>query len=115
MGKVLCGFFFVLLVLGSSALFASSPPERDIRGLKAQSMEEVLALPEEEIDLATAALILAREAYRDLYGETIDIAFYQRRLDEMAASITNRAGGTRDPEKIIATIGNFFKGLGFAP
>lgn len=55
------------------------------RGLAAESVSEVLALDEKEIDIGRAALLVARE---DRPG--LDIASYLGRLDELAARLARR-------------------------
>jgi regulator of sirC expression with transglutaminase-like and TPR domain len=54
-------------------------------GLAAQTVPEVLALPEDEIDIGRAALLVAREDRPEL-----DLAVYLRRLDEIAARLRRR-------------------------
>jgi regulator of sirC expression with transglutaminase-like and TPR domain len=54
-------------------------------GLRAESIEEVLRLPEEEIDIGRAALLVSRE---DRPG--IDLDRYLARLDEAAARLRRR-------------------------
>ena len=53
------------------------------RGLRA-----LLALPDEAIDLAQAALLIAREEYPELL-----VSRYLDRLDEMAATVRSRLRG----------------------
>jgi tetratricopeptide (TPR) repeat protein len=120
MRKWCFGISFVLLcffVLASSAAPAqgkTDSPKRNIRGLQVQSVEEALTLPEEEIDLGTATLLLAREAWKDFYGITIDVRVYQRHLDEMAKALRKRIGKNRKPEKVVAVINRYlFEELGF--
>jgi tetratricopeptide (TPR) repeat protein len=55
------------------------------RGLHARSIEEVLQLPEDEVDLATAALIASEQWSDMVHGRT-----YLSRLDEMALKIQEK-------------------------
>jgi regulator of sirC expression with transglutaminase-like and TPR domain len=55
------------------------------RGLRISSIDSVFRLPEEEVDLATAALLLSRE-----WGTDKTLLAYRRKIDEMAEEILNR-------------------------
>ena len=55
------------------------------KGLAARSLTEVLTLPEDEIDIGRAALLVAKEQRPDL-----ELDEYLGRLDEMAASLRRR-------------------------
>jgi Flp pilus assembly protein TadD len=61
----------------------SPRPRRE--GLRAESVSEVLLLPEEEIDLGRAALLVAREDRPD-----IEVGRHLRRLDEIAERLKRR-------------------------
>ncbi|HUW18488.1 MAG TPA: tetratricopeptide repeat protein [Sedimentisphaerales bacterium] len=82
------------------------------RGLYAKSLEQVLRLREDEVDLATAALIVS-EYWSDLvYGRR-----YLSRLDDMAFEIRDRlkAAGLPTDHRAIRVINEYlFKELGFA-
>ncbi len=66
-------------------------------------------LPDEEIDLAKAALAFARTKYPDL-----DIEEYLNALDTMAEEVRERLIEERYPLKVIKTINNYlFNDLGF--
>ena len=72
--------------------------------------QRIAAAPDDEIDLAEAALLIAAGEYRDL-----DIGAYLKRLDEMAATLKRRLRadiGTMD--SIIALNHYLFGELGFA-
>ncbi len=58
--------------------------------------------PEEEIDLATAALLIAREEYQRL-----QIPLYLNRLDRMAEEIAADLGAKREPHQVIQHL-NFY-------
>jgi len=76
----------------------------------AERWEDIVAGPEEEIDLAEAALVLAAGEYSDL-----DIDAYLKRLDEMAATLRRRLRpDISTSETIIALNHYLFEELGFA-
>lgn len=62
-------------------------------------LEEAAALPEHEVDLAHAALIVALSEYPHL-----DASEYLRRLDEMAARLRSACAGVTGPEAKIDAI-----------
>ena len=65
--------------------------------------------PEAEIDLAEAALLIAKEEYRDL-----QVPHYLARLDEMAVAVRARAGGETDPQSLMCWLSDYlFRDLGF--
>lgn len=88
----------------------------NLPGLEVRTIEEALALPDDQIDLATAILLLSQEAYQDLYQITIDVYEYRDRIDEMAMTLKKKIGKTKDPEKIVKTINTYlFQELNFKP
>lgn len=71
--------------------------------------EQVIAMPEAEINLAEAALIIASDEYPDL-----DISAYLAQLDEMAAALDPRLPVGLDPHATIAALNAFlFDELGY--
>jgi regulator of sirC expression with transglutaminase-like and TPR domain len=75
----------------------------------AERWKEIVAGPEEEIDLAEAALLIAAPEYPGL-----DVPTYLRRLDETAAMLKRRLRGDISPaENVIALNHFFFDELGF--
>jgi regulator of sirC expression with transglutaminase-like and TPR domain len=81
-----------------------------IRITPAGQWQEIAARPEEEIDLAEAALVIAKEEYRNL-----DVLAYLRRIHEMAGTLKARL--RRDistAETVIALNCYLFDELGFA-
>lgn len=79
----------------------NSPTER---------LKQLLNSPEEALDLAEAALVIAQDEYPQL-----DIGAYLRRLDELAETVRVRLSPEAAPENIIATMNYlFFKEEGFA-
>jgi len=64
---------------------------------------------EPEIDLAEAALLVAKEEYREL-----EVARYLARLDEMAEAVRARAGGVTDPQALTGWLNDYlFREQGF--
>jgi len=65
--------------------------------------------PDAAIDLAEAALLIAKEEYPDL-----EVAAYLARLDEMADEVRKLAGASPDPHRLIAGLSeHLFRRLGF--
>ena len=76
----------------------------------AERWNEIVAAPEEEIDLAEAALVVAAQEYPGL-----DVAACLARLDEMAATLKRRLRGDISPtDKLMALNRYLFEELGFA-
>lgn len=64
--------------------------------------ERVLAMPEAEINLAEAALILASDEYPEL-----DVSSYLERLDEMADTLKPRLPEKREPHATISALNHY--------
>ena len=76
----------------------------------AQRWQRIAAAPDDEIDLAEAALVLAAGAYREL-----DIDAYLKRLDEMAATLKRRLRPDISTSEAILALNHYlFEELGFA-
>jgi regulator of sirC expression with transglutaminase-like and TPR domain len=74
-----------------------------------KALEALLALPDEAIDLAQAALLIARQEYPDL-----EVGRYLLRLDDMAAEIGARLRGGEGAMSRIAHLNRYlFDDLGF--
>jgi len=67
-----------------------------------QTIADIVRLPESEIDIGLACLVLAKEAYPD-----IDINAYLDLLDRMAFNIGKIAKGSEDPEARIGALNTF--------
>ena len=81
-----------------------------IRMSPTERWQRIAAAPDDEIDLAEAALVIAAGEYRDL-----DIDAYLRRLDEMAVMLRRRLRpDISNSESIIALNRYLFGELGFA-
>ncbi len=76
----------------------------------AQRFQQIVAGPDEAINLAEAALLIASEEYRDL-----DIAAYLARLDELGAALRRRLRpDISQADTIIALNRYLFEELGFS-
>lgn len=69
----------------------------------------LVSRPEPTIDLAEAALLIAKEEYPDL-----EVTRYLSRLDAMAAEFQGRVGNGPDAHRLIASLGDYlFREQGF--
>lgn len=106
-------WLFLLFVLslaasGSAEILAN----HDKRGLRAYTIDGVLRLQEDEIDLGTAALILSRD-----WGTTKTSHVYRRKIDDMAEEIIKRVKNQHVPMnyRAIPVINDYlFNELGFS-
>jgi regulator of sirC expression with transglutaminase-like and TPR domain len=74
-----------------------------------RAFARLVSRPEPAIDLAEAALLIAKEEYPDL-----EVAHYLSQLDAMAAEVRARAGSVADAHQLIASLGDYlFKEQGF--
>jgi regulator of sirC expression with transglutaminase-like and TPR domain len=77
----------------------------------AARFREVIGRPDDEIDLAEAALLIAKSAYPDL-----DVGRYLARIDRLAQGLSERLSRTStDAERILALNHYLFEEHGFAP
>ncbi|HEX7043074.1 MAG TPA: tetratricopeptide repeat protein [Burkholderiales bacterium] len=76
----------------------------------ANRLKEILARPEEELNLAEAALLVAADEYPDL-----DIARYLHRLDELAAGVRRQLPAEPSFEDTLVALNDFlFEQQGFS-
>lgn len=80
---------------------------QNLKGLKARSVDEVLALSDEEIDLTTAILLISQRGYKDFYQTDIDIKKYRKKIDEMALALSKKIGTERNPKKIVQIMNHY--------
>ncbi len=74
-----------------------------------EALAKLMRRPQEEIDLAYAALLIARERYPDL-----DIDAYVAKLDELAEAIRAKLKPSASPPKILEAMNaHLFEDLGF--
>lgn len=76
---------FILIMPAVSAIAAGELANADKGGLNVRSFEQVLRLPDSQVDIGTAALLLSEYG-----GKEIDIRHYRQMLDEMARTILKR-------------------------
>ncbi len=97
--SLICIFLCGLCVLGGEQLsFADEPlANANLEGLYVKSIEAVLRLPPEQIDLGTAVLIVS-ESWSDMVGGRN----YQRQLDDIATEIRNRLKAKNAPMGVAA-------------
>lgn len=91
---------------------ASVPPlaNENRKGLEARSIDEMLALPEDEVDVGMGALLIGKE-----FDPTVDVHKYLAELDAMALELRSRIDGEKDPQRIIGLMNNYvFAGRGYA-
>ncbi len=67
-----------------------------------QTIEQIMELPEDEIDLGLACLIIAKEAYPNM-----NVAFFDYALDYMVNAIKYHNKGNQDPESRIALLNTY--------
>ncbi|MBW4491404.1 MAG: SirB1 family protein [Trichocoleus desertorum ATA4-8-CV12] len=80
----------------------------DLLGAR-QSFSRAIAQPDEQINLAEAALYIAQEEYPDL-----DVEAYFKALDTMAAEVGKRLPAARYPLRVIQAINQYlYDDLGF--
>ena len=83
------------------------------QGLKATTLEEVLTLPDEDIDLATAILILSKE-----WDASFDIEESLGEIDRMALEIRALINNEDDPERVTSLVNHYLfekKGSAYYP
>jgi len=79
------------------------------KGLSAKSIDDMLALPDPEIDIGLSALLIAKE-----HDPTLDIPKHLAQLDTMARTLRERLGAERDPKQRVRILGNYiFSEQGF--
>lgn len=87
-----------------------SPTEVRPTGLTSERLQQVVSGPEEAINLAEAALLVATHAYPDL-----DVAHQLARLEELAKTLESRIQPDSGPSQRILALNEYlFAELGFA-
>ncbi len=105
---------FVLLIFFTASLSASQNLSYNPRGLYVSSMEGALQISDDDIDIATAALLAGKR-----WDPSIGIKYYRGKIDEMAISVLDRLNGQsplsngRRTVQIINKL--LFDELGFTP
>lgn len=76
-----------------------------------ETIDQMLALPDEKIDIGLGALLLGKQ-----YDPSLDVEKYVARLDAMALELRSRIGGETDPQRIIAIVNCYiYAERGYAP
>jgi len=87
-----------------------SPTEVRPAGLTSERLQQVVSGPEEAIDLAEAALLIATHAYPEL-----DVAHQLARIEELAKTLESRIQPDLGPSQRILALNEYlFAELGFA-
>lgn len=92
-----------LVNLSTRPAFANSITQQHGVDKTTPQLSQVLALPEEKIDIGLAALISAKEVYPDL-----DIKAYSRQIDELVNRARTFIGNKQDPKQRIRALSEFF-------
>ena len=105
---------FIFSLFFTVSLFASQQLTYNPDGLYVNSVEKALHLDEEDIDLATAVLLVSKR-----WEPSIKLENYRDRIDEMAITVLDRLGGhssLSNSRKTIEIINKLlFDELGFSP
>lgn len=95
-GRIFCLLSFLFCIF-------SSPLPAQTRANYPESIEQILALPDEEIDLGIACLVLARDAYPKLRIQVFD-----KGIDFIVKRIEYLNKGTTDPVARIGLLNTYF-------
>ena len=105
---------FIFLLFFTVSLFASQQLTYNPNGLYVNSVEKALQLDEEDIDLATAVLLVSKR-----WDPSMNLGNYRDRIDEIALTVLDRLGGhspLSNSRKAIEIINKLlFDELGFSP
>ena len=101
LGSLLLGVVLLTTVLAYAPALAELS-NYNPEGLKATTLEEVLALPDEEIDLATAIMILYKE-----WDASFDATESLEEIDRMALELDIRISREDNPERIVSLINQY--------
>ena len=107
---VIAALFLILLLSQVHDTFGALA-NYNKRGLRAYTIDGVLRLDDDEIDLATAALILSRD-----WGTTKTSHVYRRKIDDMAEEIIRRVKDAHVPmnHRAVPVINQYlFEEMGF--
>jgi len=93
-------FSNILIILFLSNFAASQDAQPRYQG---QTIHDIIKLPEEEIDIGLATIVLAKEIYPE-----IDVNYYLNLIDVIAIGVFSLTQGSEDPLARIATMNTFF-------
>ncbi len=97
--KTAAGLFPLLLLIafGLPAPVRAELANADLRGLRVHTVDGVLRLKEDQIDLGTAALVISRD-----WGTTKTLHTYRRKIDIIAEEIQRRLEAKKIPANFLA-------------
>lgn len=75
-----------------------------VQGLNARSIDEMLSLPDNQIDIATAALLIAQSVSATVFHSSFDLEEYRNIIDEYAEATLKLIGSNADPKHIVSCI-----------
>jgi tetratricopeptide (TPR) repeat protein len=105
---------FIFLVFFTASLFASQQLTYNCQGLYVNSVEKALHLSEEDIDLATAVLLVSKR-----WDPSLNLGSYRDRIDEISLTVLDRLNGVNpllNSRKTIKIINELlFDELGYSP
>ncbi|MFH1226500.1 MAG: tetratricopeptide repeat protein [Planctomycetota bacterium] len=77
----------------------AQPVYQELENAEREMLVRIMALPDEQINLAEASLTLAKKIYPDL-----DIAKYLKHIDSMATELKAKIGNETEPARIISAV-----------
>jgi len=101
LGSLLLGTILLTTIMAHTPALAQLS-NYNPQGLKAGTLEEVLALPDEEIDLASAIMILYKE-----WDPSFDATGSSEEIQRMAVELERRINPEDSPEKIVSLINQY--------
>jgi len=101
LGNFMLGVVLLTTILAYTPALAQSS-DYSPQGLEATTLEEILALPDDEIDLATAIMILYRE-----WEPSFDVRESLEEIDRMALELEVRISPEDNPERIVSLINRY--------
>lgn len=101
LGSLLLGAILIAAILAYAPVLAQLS-NYNPQGLKATTLEEVLVLPDEEIDLATTILILYKE-----WDPNFDVTGSLEEIDRMALELDVRISPQDSPERIVSVMNRY--------
>ncbi len=100
-GSLLVGVIILTMAIAYAPALAELS-NYNPQGLQATTLEQILVLPDEEIDLATAILILSKE-----WDASLNIKESLEEINKMALEVRVLIDTEDDPERIVALINHY--------
>lgn len=111
MKKMIVKLVILVSLAAIGLVVYSSLHKKREQPLKARNIDEMLALPDEQIEVGLGTLLTARE-----YDPDLDVRKYLATLDKMAAKLRTRIGNEKDPRKVITIMNRYiFTECGYTP